>query len=179
MSRPPLLDAVLSRLRARMAGARHTPAPSGAAPLPSLRGPSATVRGGVYPGDFHGPLHPTYDPHDDDRADPGEVVWAWVPYEEDPAKGKDRPALVVGRDGEWLLALPVTSKDHDRDADQEAAAGRFWVDLGTGGWDARGRPSEARVNRVVRLAPDAVRRIGARLDRTRFDEVCAAMARHR
>ena len=63
--------------------------------------------------------------------------------------------------------------------DQEAAAGRFWVDLGTGGWDARGRPSEARVNRVVRLAPDAVRRIGARLDRTRFDEVCAAMARHR
>ena len=103
----------------------------------------------------------------------------WVPYEDDPSQGKDRPVLVVGRDGPWLLALPVTSQDHDRDAGQEAAAGGYWVDIGTGGWDPRGRPSEARVNRVVRLAPESVRRVGARLDRGVFDSVRAAMARHR
>ena len=32
-------------------------------------------------------------------ADPGEIVWTWVAYEEDPTQGKDRPVLVVGRDG--------------------------------------------------------------------------------
>ncbi|QQS00379.1 MAG: type II toxin-antitoxin system PemK/MazF family toxin [Austwickia sp.] len=132
-----------------------------------------------YPGDFFGPLHPTYDPHDDQLADPGEVVWAWVPYEDDPSQGKDRPALIVARDGDWLLALPVTSHDHDRDAAQEAAAGRYWVDIGRGAWDSRSRASEARVNRVLRLAPSSVRRVGARLDEAVFATVCAAMAAHR
>lgn len=132
-----------------------------------------------YPGDFTGTLHPSYTPTDDDQADPGEVVWAWVPYEEDHSQGKDRPVLVIGRDSGWLLALPVTSKDHDRDAAQEASVGRYWVDIGTGGWDRQGRPSEARVNRVIRLSPSSVRRIGARLERDRFDDVCEEMARRR
>jgi hypothetical protein len=33
-----------------------------------------------------------YSPDLDRLADPGEIVWAWVPYEEDPGRGKDRPA---------------------------------------------------------------------------------------
>ena len=33
-----------------------------------------------------------YTPEMDGDADPGEVVWAWVPYEEDPNRGKDRPS---------------------------------------------------------------------------------------
>ena len=33
----------------------------------------------------------SYSPDPDGDADPGEVVWAWVPFEEDPAQGKDRP----------------------------------------------------------------------------------------
>ncbi|MBW3086178.1 hypothetical protein KEM60_02389 [Austwickia sp. TVS 96-490-7B] len=134
--------------------------------------------GPAYPGDVVDPVRVSYDPHDDDQPDPGEIVWAWVPYEEDHSQGKDRPALVIGRDGSWLLALPVTSKDHHVDADSEARAGRYWVDIGSGSWDARRRPSQARVNRVVRLAPSSVRRIGARLDRRRFDDVRTAMARH-
>lgn len=119
-----------------------------------------------------------YSPVDDDRADPGEVVWAWVPYEEDATRGKDRPVLVVGRDGARLLALQLTSQDHDRDAAQEAAAGRHWVDIGTGAWDYRRRPSEARVNRLLRLDPGAVRRTGARLDRGIFEQVVAQVRRH-
>ncbi|MDE0775631.1 MAG: hypothetical protein OSB43_05075, partial [Nocardioides sp.] len=45
----------------------------------------------------------------------------------------------------------------------------------TGGWDRQRRPSEVRLDRVLRLAPDAVRREGAALDRARFDQVAAAV----
>jgi hypothetical protein len=102
-------------------------------------------------------------------------VWGWVPYEEDFSRGKDRPALVLGRSDGWLLALPLTSKDHDRDAEQEARYGRTWFDVGSGAWDSRRRPSEVRLDRVVRIDPRTVRREGAALDRQRFDAVAAAL----
>jgi PemK-like, MazF-like toxin of type II toxin-antitoxin system len=130
---------------------------------------------GGYPGDYSGPLEPEYAPNPDGRPDPGEIVWTWVPYEEDHSRGKDRPVLVVGRDGRWLLALQLTSRDHDRDAGQERAAGRLWVDIGSGAWDSRGRPSEVRVNRVIRVDPGRVRREGAVLPRERFETVAAAV----
>jgi len=110
-------------------------------------------------------------------ADPGEIVWTWVPFEEDHTQGKDRPVLVIGRDGPWLLALPLTSKDHDRDAAQEARAGRHWADIGSGAWDPRGRSSEVRVDRILRVAPDRVRREGSVLDKGRFSQVAAAVRR--
>ena len=66
----------------------------------------------------------SYEPNPDGEPDPGEVVWAWVAYEDDPAQGKDRPVLLVGRDGGDLLGLQMTSKDHDRDAEDEARHGR-------------------------------------------------------
>ncbi|MGI8880002.1 MAG: type II toxin-antitoxin system PemK/MazF family toxin [Jatrophihabitans sp.] len=130
-----------------------------------------------YPGDYPGPVHVEYAPHPDGVADPGEVVWMWVPYEEDHSQGKDRPVLVIGRDGDYLLALPLTSKDHDRDAAQEARAGRHWLDVGSGGWDGSRRPSEVRLDRVLRVVPGSVRRIGATLDRDRFDAVAHALSR--
>jgi hypothetical protein len=117
----------------------------------------------------------SYTPRADGDADPGEVVWAWVPYEEGDGRGKDRPVLVVGREGDRLLALALTSKDHDRDAAQEAAAGRRWMDVGAGGWDRERRPSEVRLDRLLRLDPEAVRREGAALDRARFDAVVTEM----
>ncbi|MDN4160055.1 type II toxin-antitoxin system PemK/MazF family toxin [Nocardioides abyssi] len=117
-------------------------------------------------------------PRADGRADPGEVVWAWVPYEEDASRGKDRPVLVLARTGsgpdERLLALMLTSKDHDRDAADEARWGRYWMDVGTGGWDRQGRPSEVRLDRLLVLDPSAVRREGAALARGTFDAVVAA-----
>ncbi|HYN65353.1 MAG TPA: type II toxin-antitoxin system PemK/MazF family toxin [Ornithinibacter sp.] len=142
---------------------------------PAGAGPAGTAT--AYPGDFTGRLSPVYAPEPDGEPDPGEVVWTWVPYEEDHAQGKDRPVLIVGHDGPWLLALPLTSKDHDRDGRQEAREGRRWVDVGAGGWDRQGRPSEARLDRVVRVRPDAVRREGAVLAPERFAEVAAALAR--
>ncbi len=128
-----------------------------------------------YPGDFKGTPRITYSPAPGEEADPGEVVWTWVPYEEDHREGKDRPVLIIGRDHEWLLGLLLTSKDHDRDAAQEARSGRLWMDIGTGEWDPQRRPSEVRINRILRIDPDGVRRIGAVLDREVFEAVAAAV----
>jgi hypothetical protein len=118
-----------------------------------------------------------YRPRADGRPDPGEIVWAWVPYDEGDGRGKDRPVLVIGRRGAELLGLQLTSKDHDRDAADEARYGRVWTDIGSGTWDARGRPSEVRLDRLLVLDPSAVRREGAALDRARFDRVVAEARR--
>ncbi|MEP7089072.1 MAG: type II toxin-antitoxin system PemK/MazF family toxin [Nocardioidaceae bacterium] len=120
----------------------------------------------------------SYAPEQDGQPDPGEVVWAWVAYEDDPSQGKDRPVLVVGRDGDDLLGLQLTSKDHDRDAEDEARYGRFWMDVGSGDWDSQHRPSEIRLDRLLRLTEAGVRREGAAMDREVFDAVVEAAREH-
>lgn len=121
----------------------------------------------------------TYSPEDDGLPDPGEVVWTWVPYEDDPAQGKDRPVVVLARtDDGFLLCLQLTSKDHDLDQAQEAAWGRQWMDIGAGAWDAQGRPSEVRLDRLLRLPEHEVRREGAALPRPIFDAVVTAATVH-
>jgi len=117
----------------------------------------------------------SYRPAVNGAADPGEVVWAWVPYEDDPNQGKDRPVLVIAVEGESVFGLPMTSKDHDRDADQEARAGRLWMDVGSGPWDSRGRASEVRLNRVVSVPATEIRREGSAIDSQVFAAVVAAM----
>ena len=119
-----------------------------------------------------------YSPDPDGEADPGEVVWAWVPFEEDPAQGKDRPVLVLARHETRLVVAQMTSKDHDRDAAQEARWGRFWHDVGTGDWDRQGRPSEVRLDRLLLVEPASVRREGATMNREVFDGVVAALRHH-
>jgi hypothetical protein len=109
-----------------------------------------------------------YAPRRDGKPDPGEIVWAWVPYDENDGRGKDRPVLIVARDRDQLLGLMLTSKDHDRDRADEARWGRFWMDIGSGPWDGRGRPSEVRLDRILRLPAGSVRREGAALDRATF-----------
>jgi hypothetical protein len=101
------------------------------------------------------------------------VVWAWVPYEEDHSRGKDRPVLLVGRNGGYLLGLMLTSRDRV----PGTAASADYVDIGVGGWDRQGRPSEARLDRVLQLRPDGIRREGAVLDRNRFERVASSLRR--
>ena len=105
----------------------------------------------------------SYAPDLDGDADPGEVVWTWVAYEEDPTRGKDRPVLVVGRDGADVLALVLSSKDHGGD--------RGWLSLGPGAWDREHRPSWLRLDRVVEVEQSDVRREGSVLARDRFELV--------
>ncbi|MGG5751555.1 type II toxin-antitoxin system PemK/MazF family toxin [Zafaria sp. Z1313] len=153
---------------------RPSPARGAGSAAPRGRGGSKSAGSGEagwaaggYPGDFTGRFVPAYDPHPDGRPDPGEVVWAWIPYEEDPAQGKDRPVLLVGRDGGYLLAVMLTSRDRNnaRSRDED------YVDIGAGAWDAQGRPSEVKLDRIVRLLPEGIRREGAVLDRDRFEAV--------
>ncbi|MHA7282795.1 type II toxin-antitoxin system PemK/MazF family toxin [Arthrobacter sp. TMS2-4] len=115
-----------------------------------------------------------YSPTADGRPDPGEIVWTWVPYEDDPSQGKDRPVLLVGREGEVLLGLMLTSRDRNNARDHD----EHYVDIGTGAWDRQGRPSEVKVNRLLRIRPDDIRREGAVLPRRRYGEVLAAVPGH-
>jgi PemK-like, MazF-like toxin of type II toxin-antitoxin system len=123
------------------------------------------------------PIEVAYEPRHDGLPEPGEVVWAWVPYDEGDGRGKDRPVLVIGRRAGELVGLMLSSQDHDRDADDERRHGRVWTDIGSGAWDARRRPSEVRLDRLLVLDAATVRREGAALDRTRFDRVVAQARR--
>jgi len=129
------------------------------------------------PGDFRGVPKISYRPNPGNGkvADPGEIVWTWVPFEEDHSQGKDRPVLVIGHDGPWLLALALTSKDHRGDAVLHPNSRSQWTDIGPGPWDRRGRPSAVRVDRVLRVDPDGIRREGAVLDKRRFNKVASAV----
>ena len=109
-----------------------------------------------------------YAPDLDGRADPGEIVWTWVVYEDDPSRGKDRPVLVVGRDRNTLLGLMMSSQDHHR-------KDRDWVGIGSGSWDNEGRPSWVRLDRVLDVPEEGIRREGAILERKVFEVVAARL----
>lgn len=130
---------------------------------------------GTYPGDFLGRAAVHYAPAPNGLPEPGEIVWTWVPYEEDYSQGKDRPVLLVGTSGRYLLGLMLTSKDHDGDSRRSDD----YVDIGTGPWDRQWRPSEAKLDRVLQINPKDIRREGAILDVGRFNLIAAALRERR
>jgi hypothetical protein len=109
-----------------------------------------------------------YAPQLDGQADPGEVVWTWVEFEEttgpNAGSGKDRPVLVVGRSGASLLGLMLSSQERHQGENE-------WVGIGPGTWDSERRPSWVRLDRVLDVPEDGIRREGAVLDRRRFEAV--------
>jgi PemK-like, MazF-like toxin of type II toxin-antitoxin system len=110
-----------------------------------------------------------YSPLLDGDPDPGEVVWTWVQYEDDPTHGKDRPVVIIGRCGAKLAGVQLTTKPHPERDDEVA--------VGTGSWDPAARVSYAKLERILTIDPAAVRREGAILDKHRFDEVVTALRR--
>jgi hypothetical protein len=151
---------IARRATARPPAARPSAArPTGTASRPAPRQvPSAKLGG----------RRLEYAPQLDGAADPGEIVWTWVKYEDDPSQGKDRPVLVVGRDGRTLLGLMLSSQS-ERDGQ------RNWLALGPGDWDRESRPSWIRLDRVLEIDEDGIRREGAVLDQRRFDTVAAEL----
>ena len=144
------------------------------APKPSAPASTGASNGSDYPGDYLDMINFEYSPSLDGDADPGEIVWTWVPFEEDHSQGKDRPVLLVGRDGEYLLALMMTSKDHNN----REHADPNYLDIGSGPWDPQGRASEVKLNRVIRVRPDAMRREGAIMPEDTFRLIERAWTRH-
>ena len=112
-----------------------------------------------------------YAPDLDGDADPGEIVWTWVPYEEDASQGKDRPVLVVARAGQGeLLGLMLSSQEHRSDDAN-------WVGIGSGKWDKQGRDSYVRLDRVLEVPEKGIRREGAIVPADRFDRVAGELRR--
>ena len=144
------------------------PKPTPPKPKPTSPKPTASQRpAGAVDSELVG-VAIEYTPCVDGDPDPGEVVWTWVPYEDDPSQGKDRPVVVFGRRGARLVGVALTSKPHDNEPQ---------VAVGTGPWDREGRTSYAKLERILDLDPAQVRREGAILDRRRFDELVAALQR--
>ncbi|MGA5798884.1 type II toxin-antitoxin system PemK/MazF family toxin [Streptomyces cellulosae] len=128
---------------------------------PGRYGPYATVE--TEPRSV-GRVRTEYSPAHDGDPDPGEIVWTWVPFEENDGRGKDRPVLVVAREAAGtFLAVQLSSKGHAGDGD--------WVPIGSGPWDRSGRDSWVAVDRVLRLHEQGMRREACALDRMRFNSV--------
>ncbi|MET0977148.1 MAG: type II toxin-antitoxin system PemK/MazF family toxin [Leifsonia sp.] len=109
-----------------------------------------------------------YSPVTDGDPDPGEIVWTWVPYEENDGRGKDRPMVIVATEAAGtVLAAQLTSKDHGGERD--------YLPLGTGGWDRSGRPSWVNIDRIFRVHPHGMRREASALDRARYEQVEEAL----
>lgn len=109
-----------------------------------------------------------YAPAKDGDPDSGEVIWTWVPYEENDGRGKDRPVLVIGpQSADRVYAVRMTSKAHDRDRD--------YLAIGSGAWDSQGRESWVDIEQLYSVHKDGMRREAAVLDRARYDRVAAAL----
>lgn len=130
------------------------------------RGEPEPTRGGAHT--YRGSVTWEYSPEMDGDPDPGEIVWAWVSFEEDARLGKDRPIAVLGRaEDHRLVGMMLSSRDRSGDRD--------WLAIGTGPWDREGRPSWLRRDRLLAVPAQAVRREGAVLPRATFDSVLAAV----
>jgi hypothetical protein len=110
----------------------------------------------------------SYAPNSDGRADPGEVVWTAVAFEDDPSKSKDRPVLIIGRRGAFLAGLLLTSKSPG------TGSSRAFMGVGRGPWDRQQRPSQVRLDRLLDIDPSQVRREGAACDEALFRKVLDA-----
>jgi predicted ABC-type ATPase len=114
----------------------------------------------------------TYDPkHPDGGPDPGEIVWAKIPFEDDPTQSKDRPVLVIGRvnGSTTFAAVQLTSQ----------IKGRKWeLPIGSGSWDRSGKPSALNLSRIVQVGIDNFRREGSVFDRQKFDAVIDRLSKY-
>lgn len=111
-----------------------------------------------------------YAPDRDGAPDAGEIIWTWVPYEENDGRGKDRPLLVIGRQSaDRVYAVRMTSRPHDGDRD--------YLSIGSGEWDSQRRESWVDIEQLYSVHETGLRREAAVLDRTRYGRVAAALSR--
>lgn len=122
-------------------------------------------------------VHPTtrksrtiiYSPDIDGPVDAGEIVWLFVPEHGPTEPPTERAVMVIGRSvNQDLLGLLISPNDvHDEDRD--------WFPIGSGPWQTTGDPCWVRLDRVIQVPEDSVRREGALLPERRFDRVARAL----
>ena len=76
--------------------------------------------------------------------------------------------LVVGRDRGTLLGLMLSSQEHHRNDPD-------WVGIGSGPWDYEARPSWVRLDRVLDVPEEGIRREGAILEHETFELVATRL----
>ncbi|MGP6171074.1 type II toxin-antitoxin system PemK/MazF family toxin [Microbacterium sp. A204] len=172
-----LADIVIRALSDRTSRTSEKPGRSGVtAPTARLRDAGEAIEPGREQGsetvridpDHIQNLKVDYSPSKDGAPDSGEVIWTWVPYEENDGRGKDRPVLVIGRhSAARVYAVRMTSKAHDRDRD--------YLSIGTGEWDSQRRESWVDIEQLYSVHEKGMRREAAILDRKRYDRVVAAL----
>lgn len=162
------------RLKPKSGSAPDSTAPSDPAPSPGSVAPGS---GGAEHGRERGAetiqvdpkrlpeVRIAYAPSRDGNPDAGEVIWTWVPYEENDGRGKDRPVLVIGRQSaERVYAVRMTSKEH-----------RDHIAIGSGAWDSQGRSSWVDIEQLYSVHVAGTRREAAVLDRERYIVVAKAL----
>lgn len=150
---------------------RFTGGTSSPAPLQARRGVVPGYGPASLPDVHLAGVRVTYKPkYPDDHPDPGEVVWAKVPFEEGGGS-KDRPVIVIGRvnGSDKLAAVQLTSKIKGRQDEYV---------IGTGTWDRLGRNSAVKLGRIIQIDPTNYRREGSVLNREQFDNVIGRLAAH-
>ena len=132
---------------------------------PSSGGTGGSLKSGVLPDVAASDVRFAYRPrHPDGHADPGEVVWARVPFEEDPTQGKDRPVLIVGRASNGnLVGVQLTSKTHHK--------GSFPVEWGSD------KASHLRPERFIQVDLKNYRKEGAYIKKPVFQEIVNSLAK--
>lgn len=122
-------------------------------------------------------VHPTtrksrtvvFGPDIDGPVDAGEIVWLWVPEHGPSNPPTERAMLVIARAvNQDLLGLLVSPDDlHDEE--------RNWFPIGSGQWQTTGDPCWVRLDKVIQVPEDWVRRQGALLPERRFERVARAL----
>ena len=132
---------------------------------PTSGGTGGSLRGAVLPDVSAKDVRFAYRPrHPDGHADPGEVVWARVPFEDDPTQGKDRPVLIVGRATNGnLVGVQLSTKTHH--------AGSFPIEWGSD------KTSHLRPERFIQVDLTNYRKEGAYIKKPVFQEIVATLTK--
>ncbi|AZA11920.1 type II toxin-antitoxin system PemK/MazF family toxin [Corynebacterium gerontici] len=105
-----------------------------------------------------------YAPDMDGQIDPGEVVWFWAPSDHGDQLLNERSLVVVARSADMISGLLTSpNPDHERD--------EHWLDIGSGPWDASGRQSWVRIDKLVSVPQSHIRRQGVVMPQQRFERI--------
>lgn len=147
------LDVGLSRISERLglSGSRATIEPRKAAPIRVERT------------EDH-PRSILYSPDIDGQADSGEVVWVWAPTDGANSLPHERAVLVVARNHTNIVGLLISPNPTHEKED-------WWLEIGAGEWDETGRQCWIRLDRVLEISEEDVRRRGILFPQRRFDRI--------
>lgn len=102
--------------------------------------------------------------HPDGHPDPGEIVWAHVPFADRPNEGKDRPVLIVGRhENGNLVGVQLTSKLHRSGIPIE--------------WGPGKNKSILRTDRLIQVDASNYRKEGAYMKKPEFQSIVDALSK--